>query len=306
MTDPRTELRGLRPKLRDRVIDLVADAGVDVRDWSNYNGANASTNPKYCYEWAFVEEGKVVVLNLWYSHLRVRKGKIIADFEPHGDEDRASRPAWTARKRKFRAALATAWEDRLPIRVILLDGEVRRGWSADDKASTVERRELDPASWAVTSFDGGTGAVTITRGAIPRGVRGLSADPAAESRYPDEVPDSQEYREGGRKSVWISAIERDRDARRACLRHHGYRCAACDLLFSERYGDIGENYIHVHHIRPLSTRTRERKTVPERDLVPVCPNCHAMLHRTPRPMTVWALRRTMALAARKQAQRSPR
>jgi hypothetical protein len=68
------EIESLRPSSRRRVIDLVRDAGIDVSDWANYgNGRKpAAANPKYCYEWAFVEPGKVVVLNLWYADLRVR------------------------------------------------------------------------------------------------------------------------------------------------------------------------------------------------------------------------------------------
>jgi len=37
----------LKPIAKARVIDLVSAAGVDVSDWSDYDGA-ASANPKYC------------------------------------------------------------------------------------------------------------------------------------------------------------------------------------------------------------------------------------------------------------------
>ncbi len=56
----------LKPMAKARVIDLVSAAGVDVSDWSDYDGA-AAANPKYCYEWSFVVPNKVVVLNLWYE-----------------------------------------------------------------------------------------------------------------------------------------------------------------------------------------------------------------------------------------------
>ena len=49
--------------------------------------------------------------------------------------------------------------------------------------------------------------------------------------------------------------------------------------FEEKYGVIGRGFIHVHHIVPISTIRESYQVDPVRDLVPVCPNCHAMLHR---------------------------
>ena len=45
------------------------------------------------------------------------------------------------------------------------------------------------------------------------------------------------------------------------------------------YGKIGEGFIHVHHLLELSVIKKEYKVDPINDLRPVCPNCHAMLHR---------------------------
>jgi 5-methylcytosine-specific restriction protein A len=54
----------------------------------------------------------------------------------------------------------------------------------------------------------------------------------------------------------------------------------CGLDFGERYGALGEGFIHVHHLTELASIGREYEVDPVRDLRPVCPNCHAMLHRT--------------------------
>jgi 5-methylcytosine-specific restriction enzyme A len=35
----------------------------------------------------------------------------------------------------------------------------------------------------------------------------------------------------------------------------------------------------VHHVKPLSTIKEEVEINPETDLVPVCANCHRMIHR---------------------------
>ena len=43
----------------------------------------------------------------------------------------------------------------------------------------------------------------------------------------------------------------------------------------DAYGVPG--IIEVHHLRPLSDGC-ERETDPAKDLIPVCPNCHALIH----------------------------
>lgn len=68
----------LRPTSKANVIDLVAAAGVDVSDWANFKGgsAKAAVNPRYCYEWAFEQPGKVAALNLWYEEMEFRNGVV--------------------------------------------------------------------------------------------------------------------------------------------------------------------------------------------------------------------------------------
>ena len=51
------------------------------------------------------------------------------------------------------------------------------------------------------------------------------------------------------------------------------------MNFEEKYGAIGKDFIHVHHKIPLSEINEEYIVDPVNDLIPVCPNCHAMLHR---------------------------
>ena len=63
-----------------------------------------------------------------------------------------------------------------------------------------------------------------------------------------------------------------------------------EMNFEARYGKIGRDFIHVHHKRPLSSLKKQYKVDPKKDLVPVCPNCHAMLHRRTPPYDVEQLR----------------
>lgn len=49
--------------------------------------------------------------------------------------------------------------------------------------------------------------------------------------------------------------------------------------FKKTYGELGNGFIHVHHIVPLSNIGKDYQVDYEKDLIPVCPNCHAMLHK---------------------------
>ncbi len=99
-----------------------------------------------------------------------------------------------------------------------------------------------------------------------------------------------EYREGAVRQVLVNAYERDRVARQVCIDHFGPECAACGLRFEQRYGDLGAGFIHVHHVIPISELGPDYKLNPIEDLRPVCPNCHAMLHRHRPPLSIEALR----------------
>ncbi|WP_420822966.1 HNH endonuclease [Vibrio variabilis] len=68
----------------------------------------------------------------------------------------------------------------------------------------------------------------------------------------------------------------------------------CNINFGEVYGDIGAGFIHVHHVTPLSKIKQEYTVDPVKDLVPVCPNCHAMLHQKVPPYTISELQKIIA------------
>jgi 5-methylcytosine-specific restriction protein A len=44
--------------------------------------------------------------------------------------------------------------------------------------------------------------------------------------------------------------------------------------------------IHVHHIVPVSSIGEKYKVDPINDLIPVCPNCHAVFHLSDPPHTI--------------------
>ena len=84
---------------------------------------------------------------------------------------------------------------------------------------------------------------------------------------------------GAKKKIIVNSYERNPAARKKCIEIHGLNCAVCNINFEEVYGVIGKGFIHVHHVKPLSEIDTNYNVNPETDLVPVCPNCHAMLHR---------------------------
>ncbi|HEX2822170.1 MAG TPA: hypothetical protein VHO07_18675 [Streptosporangiaceae bacterium] len=112
-------------------------------------------------------------------------------------------------------------------------------------------------------------------------------------RSPEEPPLGQSFPEGTVTQVTVNKYERDPRARQACLNHFGYRCCVCDLDFEERYGELGRGFIHVHHLKELSTVGPDYQVDPLGDLRPVCPNCHAMLHKVSPAMSVEELRRKL-------------
>jgi predicted restriction endonuclease len=109
-------------------------------------------------------------------------------------------------------------------------------------------------------------------------------------RSPEEVTSNRPLLEGTIKQVTVNAYERNSIARGKCIQHYGYVCAVCNFKFENFYGDLGQDFIHVHHLVPLSTVSAEYVVDPIRDLIPVCPNCHAMLHRKDPPFTIEELR----------------
>ncbi len=73
---------------------------------------------------------------------------------------------------------------------------------------------------------------------------------------------------------------RDPNARRQCIAKHGPKCCICKFSFRARYGKVADGFIHVHHVRQLSNIRKSHIVDPIKDLRPVCPNCHAVLHLT--------------------------
>lgn len=114
-----------------------------------------------------------------------------------------------------------------------------------------------------------------------------------EMRLAEELDEPQTYSEALRKQITVNAVERNPKARSACIKHHGFDCVVCGFNFEQVYGDLGADYIHVHHLNPIAAAEGERQVDPVRDLVPMCPNCHSIVHRVVPPLDIEALRQML-------------
>ena len=99
------------------------------------------------------------------------------------------------------------------------------------------------------------------------------------SDFPDELSNT-DIMEGEARQVMVSTYERNPKARAECIAHYGAKCSVCDFEFHNIYGKaLGTGFIHVHHILDIALIGKKYKIDPIQDLRPVCPNCHAMLHK---------------------------
>jgi 5-methylcytosine-specific restriction protein A len=108
--------------------------------------------------------------------------------------------------------------------------------------------------------------------------------------YPE---DDERLYEGALIKVMANKYERNQKARKQCVETKGYKCLVCGCDFGAIYGEVGKGFIHVHHVVPISSIGKEYQLNVDTDLVPVCPNCHYMMHRKDPPYTVEEMREIM-------------
>lgn len=90
--------------------------------------------------------------------------------------------------------------------------------------------------------------------------------------------------EGKEKTRIQTYYERNPKLRIRAIKIHGTKCVICGFDFGKRYGPFGEGYIEIHHIIPHSSIKGEHEIDPQKDLVPICSNCHRMIHK---PRDMW-------------------
>lgn len=92
-------------------------------------------------------------------------------------------------------------------------------------------------------------------------------------------PKEREITEGEKKHVEFERAHRNPILRQTCLDKYGYQCQCCGMDFASLYGDeLGANFIEVHHLQMISTYDENRPEDYVENLVPLCSNCHSMIH----------------------------
>jgi predicted HNH restriction endonuclease len=171
-----------------------------------------------------------------------------------------------------------------------------RASSKGDLFATID--DYLPFSQAVPIRDGGVYVETIPPNRAANhwrdGVRELSAVSFArilmlagvsmeEAKPPEllqqEANGLESFLEGSKAKKFVTTYERDRRYRRQAIAIHGVKCFGCEEDMGVKYGQYAQGLIHVHHIVPVSMMDAPKKINPATDLVPVCPNCHSVIHR---------------------------
>lgn len=264
-----SELSKLKPQSRQRIMDLVQEAGIDVDDWSIFkqgrNEARAASNPKYCYEWSFEKEHELVVLNIWFRHVTEAGGRIFHVFNMRELSHQFARSGDGVRaKRALQVDIAEqhAWFQGLPVRVVLCEGDISDPDIEEGRASRVHMRQLDDVSWAITSYDMESGECVITRGAIPISRR--YADQF--SQYEGSLEDAQ------RRAVSGSVFERDPRVRAKVLARAAGSCELCGVPgFPMSDGRV---YLETHHVIPLAQGGKDHVL----NVAALCANHHREAH----------------------------
>ncbi len=113
-------------------------------------------------------------------------------------------------------------------------------------------------------------------------IRPISED--EESRFPEGAELYRLHRQRERDATLAVRAKQKR------LSQVGYlSCDVCEFDFEKAYGDLGAGFIEMHHTIPVSQLTGNARTRIT-DLALVCSNCHRMLHRGPRLLSIDELR----------------
>lgn len=127
----------------------------------------------------------------------------------------------------------------------------------------------------------------------PQGNKALQVWGTPSLQFPEEISGDSTYSEGAAKKILVNAYERSDEAVSDCKAHYGTVCIVCGFDFCKVYGELGRGYIHVHHLIQLADIAKDYKVDPVKDLRPVCPNCHSMLHQRRPPLSIDELKKAI-------------
>lgn len=253
----------IKPRSKERVIDLVEKAGFDISDWANTT-AHPSQNPKYRSEWCFTDPHRGIILNLWHPQFEEKGGVITREGNFRDDELHLTKTNWKIKARDMDAAVKMSWERKLPIQVIMLDGDIRK--LGEDTPSKPHFRSLDKELWHVEHYNNETGAHRLVRGA------------QQEDSFIDQFSSSQPLptplgnKTPERKPSSSNSFPRDRKVRGWVLARAKGSCEYCGEKGFKT--SSGHTYLETHHIIALCDDGPDLVT----NVIALCPNHHREAH----------------------------
>lgn len=129
-----------------------------------------------------------------------------------------------------------------------------------------------------------------------------------ESILPEEIDENEEkhLKEGQKKIIVVNAYERNSEARARCLKYYkklngGHiKCEICGFNFGKFYGKEFEGKIHIHHLKEIASIGEEYEINAEKDLIPICPNCHMVVHSRKPAITIDEMRELLKNSLKEQ------
>ncbi|MCX6971642.1 MAG: HNH endonuclease [Verrucomicrobia bacterium] len=232
--------------------------------------SHGGTCKNWTWSWSFINKAeKTIFFGAWDMHTDGQKALILSE-------------EWKANPRGKKSAAYD--QSREHVRLIEEEGYRLKTFTLKYSDAKKGKDGLGPAK--IDGFIPELTEKTLSK----VGNSWYASSGAATNSLPEEITHPEKYAEGAKKTVTINAYERSPKARAACIAHHGVTCMTCGFNFEQAYGTLGEGFIHVHHIIPIGKIAVEYEVNPVTDLVPVCPNCHAMIHRAEPPLTIQQLR----------------
>lgn len=258
------------------------------KKWSKW--ADASNEP---YIEKNIEElnntGKVTVMWSCTSHKSVRPGDR-AFLARVGEEPKGIFAAGYVASEPF---LSKHWSgENKEVHRVLIDFEVLLNPDKEPilTLDKLENGNLDSQTWTPQS-SGISVKPEVVEELEKAWFEFLTTQKIRHNPYsPTDNESEKTFTEGGVSQVTQTRYERNLYARTACIKHYGYACSVCKFDFEKQYGELGQNFIHVHHLTQVASVGKEYEVNPITDLRPVCPNCHAMLHKRNPPLTIEELK----------------
>jgi len=155
-----------------------------------------------------------------------------------------------------------------------------RQWRLTELGEVIAERNQDFLTYLLENgfhYEDVSNALEVT---APENPENLPSEP----RYFDE---NLTVTEGATRQTTLQVRIRSAALRDYAIQYYSQNgsiaCQACGFNFEDFYGPHGAGFIEIHHVKPIVAYSDEEieRTIEEAlaNVVPVCANCHRMIHR---------------------------